>query len=666
MLRIWERGNNMGNLLDVRRGPRSTTGAVLLAMVGVFLLRRLMRQASVRPSAAEPLPGRLMRQASSRTSMTGPTPERKASGEVPRRSAPGNRRRWAPSAIGALAVLGMGIGVMAGGSQASAGGPPVAPRVRGELLVKFKPGTGSAEIAQLNAAHGARAIDAIPQLGVRRLRIPAGSDEGQVAAAYKGNRNVEYAEPDYIASALVTPNDPIYASGQWDLQTVEAPAAWDLTTGSASVLVAVIDTGVSASHPDLAGKVTAGYDFANNDSDPTDDFAPSGHGTKVAGIIGAASNNGVGVAGIAWQSPILPVKVCDSTGQCSDANIASGIIYAVDQGAKVINISLGGPSPSSTLADAVNYAWNKGAVVVAAAGNSGGSPDTNQILYPAAYPNVVAVGAASQDDPLFGSDQRASFSSYGPELDIVAPGTNIYSTNYSGTYTSGSGTSFAAPQVAGAAALLWARGASSNSAVVNALYQGALDINDTSHYGSGPGWDEYYGWGRLDIYRSLLALGSAYTPTPTPTPAPTLTPAPTAPTLTPTPTPTPALTLTPTPAATSTPSPALTPAPTATRTPGPLIKETFTGSVGARGSQTPRDDHVITLAGRGIISAQLTWKGNGNLRLEIYDANNNMAAAATGASPESLGCAVPGPGRYTLRVIAVAGSGKYTLNVLHP
>jgi thermitase len=546
----------------------------------------------------------------------------------------------------------MGIGIAAGGSQASAGGSPTAPRIHGELLVKFKPGTGKAEIAQLNAAHGAAVIDVIPQLGVHRLRIPAGSDEGQVAAAYQHNPQVEYAEPNYVLNVLDTiPNDPFYASDQWDIQKVEAPAAWDLTIGSASVVVAVIDTGVSASHPDLTGKVIAGYDFANNDSDTTDDYAPSGHGTKVAGIIGAASNNGVGIAGIAWQSPILPVKVCDSTGQCSDANVASGIIYAVDQGAKVINISLGDPSPSSTLADAVNYAWNKGAVIVAAAGNTGGNP----LLYPAAYPNVVAVGATSQDDPLFGSDQRASFSSYGPELDIVAPGINIYSTNYSGTYTSGSGTSFAAPQVAGAAALLWAMGASSNSAVVDALYQGALDINDISHYGSGPGRDDYYGWGRLDIYRSLLALGSASTPTPTPVL-----------TLTPAPTPTPVLTLTPTPTPTSTPMPTLSPTPTATRTLGPLTQETFTGSVGTRRSQAPSDDHVITLAGRGNISAQLVWKGNGSLRLEIYDANNNMAAAATGASPESLGYTVPGPGQYTLRVIAAAGSGKYTLNVLHP
>jgi thermitase len=637
----------MGNLLDVRRGPRSTACAVLLAVVGMFLLSRLTRQAS------------------SRTPMTGPMPERKACGEVPHRSAQGNRRKWASSALGALTVLGIGIGVMGGGPQASAGGSPAAPRVPGELLVKFKPGTGNAEIAQLNAAHSARVIDIIPQLGVRRLRIPVGSDEGQAAAAYSRSGKVQYAEPNYIASAVVMPNDPFYASGQWNLQKVEAPAAWNLTTGSASVAVAVIDTGVSASHPDLAGKVIAGYDFANNDSDPTDDYAPSGHGTKVAGIIGAASDNGAGIAAIAWQSPILPVKVCDSTGQCSDANIASGIIYAVDQGAKVINISLAGPGFSSTLADAVNYAWDKGAVVVAAAGNSGSSP----VLYPAAYPNVVAVGATSEDNPLFGSDQRASFSSYGQELDIVAPGINIDSTDYSGTYSSGSGTSFAAPQVAGAAALLWARGASSNSAVVSALYQGAFDINDISHYGSGPGRDDYYGWGRLDIYRSLLALGSA--PMPTPTPALTLTPIPTptstpTSTPTPTPTPTPALTVTPMPTPTSTPTATPTPTPTATGTSGLLAQETFTGSVGTRGSQTRSDDHVITVAGRGIISAELLWKGNGKLRLEIYDANGNMAAAATGASPESLGCAVPGPGRYTVRVIAIAGSGKYALNVLHP
>ena len=534
-------------------------------------------------------------------------------------------------ALAPLFLVGAGSGANAPTSRG--------PHVPSEVLVKFRHGTNQRDIAQLNATNGATVVSTIPQLGVLRLRTSTGASAENIAAAYRGNRHVEFAEPNYIATVADTnPNDPLYASDQWGPQKVQAPAAWDITTGSASVVVAVIDTGVTATHPDLAGKVLPGYDFANNDSDPTDDYPPSGHGTKVAGIIGAATNNGAGIAAIAWQSPILPVKVCDSGGQCSHANIASGITYAVDQGAKVINISLGDSNPSSTLEDAINYAWSKGVVVVAAAGNSGSNPDTNQVLYPAAYPNVVAVGATSKDDPFFGSDQRASFSSYGQELDIVAPGSDIYSTNYSGGYTRGDGTSFAAPHVAGAAALLWAKGVSSNSAVVNALYEGALDINDPSHYGSGPGWDEYYGWGRLDVYRSL-----SNAPSPTPTPTPTATP-----------------TATPTPTSTATATPVPTP------TPAPLVEETFTGSVGARGNQTPSRDHVISVATRGTISAHLTWKGSANLRLEVYDANSNLVAAAGGASPESLDYAAPAAGRCTLRVIAVTGGGKYTLNVLHP
>ena len=380
--------------------------------------------------------------------------------------------------------------------------PPEA--VADEILVKFKPDVAEESKKNIKNMSGLTTKKKIDRIGVEVLKVSA-KDKDKVITDLTKNKAVDFAEPNFIGKVLDTiPNDPSF-SQQWGPQKVKAPAAWDITTGSNSVIVAVIDTGVSA-HPDLTGKILPGYDFANNDNNPTDDFAPTGHGTKVAGIIGADTNNAVGMAGLSWQSPILPVKVCDTSGNCPDDIISSGIIYATDQGAKVINISLGDSAPSSTLENAVNYAWNKGVVVVAAAGNNGSSPTTNQVLYPAAYPNVVAVGATSQDDPLFGNDQRASYSSYGSALDIVAPGDFIYSTNYSGSYTSGSGTSFSSPHVAGAAALLWAKGATTNSAVVDALYKGALDINDTAHYGSGSGWDGYYGWGRLDIYNSLQKL----------------------------------------------------------------------------------------------------------------------------------------------------------------
>ena len=420
-------------------------------------------------------------------------------------------------------------------------GPAGQPTATGQLLVKFREDTAEHTIEGLIAEYGATVEGEIQGIKVRRLALPSSASAEATLNVLQRNPHVQYAEPNYVGAPLdTTPNDSLYGE-QWGLQKVRAPAAWSTATGSASIVVAVIDTGVNASHPDLAGKVMAGYDFANNDSDPTDDYGPSGHGSKVAGIIGAASNNGVGIAAIAWESPILPVKVCDSAGQCNASDAANGIVYAVDKGAKVINLSLAWEAPSATLEDAINYAWGRGVVVVAAAGNNGSNPETNQVVYPAAYANVVAVGATGEDDPFFGSDQRASFSSHGPELDMVAPGTRIYSTDYSGGYTSGNGTSYAAPHVAGAAALLWAYGAPSNSAVVNALYQGALDINDLTHYGSAPGWDEYYGWGRLDIYRSLLVLDDTPSPTPTPTPTLTPTPIPTPTTPTPTPRPTPSL-----------------------------------------------------------------------------------------------------------------------------
>jgi len=424
-------------------------------MVGIFLLSRLMRQAS------------------SRTSMTGPTPVRKPSGEVPRRSAPSNRRRWASPAIGALAVLGIGFGIAAGGSQAPSGGSPAAPRVHGELLVKFKPGTGNAEIAQLNAAHGARVSDVIPQLGVRRLQIPAGSDEEQVAAAYKGNRNVEYAEPDYIANAVGNVNDPYYLNATlWGLLKVQAPQAWDVTTGSPYVSVAILDTGIDLSHPDLWGKIVASVNFSSS----TTGSDMYGHGTHVAGIVAAATNNGVGVAGIGYNSSLINVKVLGDDGSGSYAAVANGIIWAADHGARVINMSLGGTMYSATLESAVNYAWSKGVVVVAAAGNNSSTAQ----FYPAAYSNTIAVAATNADDTL------ASFSSRGDWVDVSAPGVSIFSTVPTGScplcassgYRYASGTSMASPFVAGLAALVITRVSDVNgSETVNDETRACLQVS---------------------------------------------------------------------------------------------------------------------------------------------------------------------------------------------
>ncbi|MEI8312635.1 MAG: S8 family serine peptidase, partial [Verrucomicrobiota bacterium] len=281
---------------------------------------------------------------------------------------------------------------------------------------------------------GAREIGRLHQINVRVLEVSKAS-EARVIAALSKNPNFEFAEPDYIAQVILTPNDPYYAS-QWHLPKVGAPAAWDVTTGKSTVAVAVVDTGVDSTHPDLMGRVLPGYDFVNADSNASDD---NGHGTAVAGTAAAAGNNGVGVAGVAWAVSILPVKVMAADGTGATSTIANGINYSADRGARVINLSMGSTSSSLTLQKAVSYAYTKGAVLIAAAGNNGNSTP----FYPAAYTQVVAVSALNSSDAL------PVWSNYGSYVDISAPGEAITTTWPGGSYMTMSGTSFSSPLVAG-------------------------------------------------------------------------------------------------------------------------------------------------------------------------------------------------------------------------
>jgi subtilisin family serine protease len=252
------------------------------------------------------------------------------------------------------------------------------------------------------------------------------------------------------------------------------------------VTIAVIDSGVQATHPDLAGRVLAGYDFINNDADPSDD---NGHGTAVAGVAAAQGNDGIGIAGAAWNVAILPVKTMNSTGSGSYSAIANGITYSADRGAKIINLSLGGTGTSSTLQSAVSYAWNKGSLLVAAAGNNG----TSTTVYPAAYPNVVAVSATTSSDTL------ASFSSYGSFVDLSAPGQDITTSWINGGYVTISGTSFSSPLTAGVAALALSR----NPALSNAQLSSLLTAN-TDDLGA-VGYDTFFGTGRLNAAKVVAA-----------------------------------------------------------------------------------------------------------------------------------------------------------------
>ncbi len=353
------------------------------------------------------------------------------------------------------------------------------------ILVKFRAGTSGATQAVVHRRHGGVVVGSIRQLGVQIVRVPGRAQDE--ALAYGRESSVAYAEPDSHAKALDVPNDPNF-SLQWGLGKVRAPDAWSVTHGSASIVVAVLDSGISQSHPDLAGKIVANQNFS--DSATVDDVY--GHGTHVAGIAAAVTNNGVGVAGLGYNTRLLDVKVLGDGGSGLYSWIAQGITWAADHGAQVINLSLGGTTASSTLESAVNYAWSKGAVVVAAAGNDASSAPE----YPAYYANAVAVAATTDLDKL------APFSDYGDWVDVGAPGISIYST-IPGGYGYMSGTSMATPYVAGLAALLFSRLTDSNgdgrlNDEVRAQIQATADNIGVSGIGSG----------RIDAYRAVTEVAA--------------------------------------------------------------------------------------------------------------------------------------------------------------
>jgi len=340
--------------------------------------------------------------------------------------------------------------------------PVPAEPVPGQAVITFAPGASPAERSAYLAAVGATVQQEIGPLNAVIVSLPP------AAAPLPPSPAVAAAEPDFLVVALQSAplDDPLYPQ-QWALPVIGAPAAWAaLPAGAPPVTVAVIDSGICADHPDLAGRALPGWDFVENDADPQDPF---GHGCAVAGVI-AAAHDGAGMAGVAPNARILPLRVLDAQGVGTYSNVAAAIAQAADQGAQIINLSLGGSSPSTVLADAVDYALARGATVIAAAGNTGGS-----VLYPAALAPVVAV--ASVDPNL----QRSSFSSYGPEIDLYAPGRDILVTRPGGAYAALSGTSFAAPQVAGVAALELALGRrlALNGGVVAVGGGGAVAVEPT-------------------------------------------------------------------------------------------------------------------------------------------------------------------------------------------
>lgn len=381
-----------------------------------------------------------------------------------------------------------------------------APHVPGQLLVSVPRGGE----ARLQGA-GMRLIRAIPELGLALVSVPERSSLPQAAALLEAQGVIAWAEPNYTFEPDFTPNDPHYAPYQAAyLSRIEAPAAWDVTTGRSSIVVAILDTGVNLLHEDLAhaawvnpGEIPGngvdddangfiddinGWDFAAGDNQITDDH---GHGTHVAGIVAARINNGKGIAGLAGNVKIMPVDVfMGGIGAYED--LIRAILYATDNGARVINMSLGASSYSRGEEMAVNYAVDRGVVVVAASGNTG----LVQTHYPAAHEAVIAVAATTADDAL------ASYSTRGSWVDVAAPGSSIYSLSAGGGYRFSSGTSMATPHVAALAALIVSYNPLLRPPEVRRMIEeGADDL--------GPlGRDIYYGVGRINAARSLALAGA--------------------------------------------------------------------------------------------------------------------------------------------------------------
>jgi hypothetical protein len=388
-------------------------------------------------------------------------------------------------------VTGVLVAALVGVSGSAAVASPTQQTEAVALIVGLRPGVAAdAPADRLAATAGVEVTDDAPVEGTAAVTVdvPAG-DVREAVVALRADPAVAYVELDRTArAAAVTANDP-YRGSQWGLDVAGVATAWQRSTGSPTITVAVVDTGVNLV-ADLSGAVLPGHDFVNGDTNPADD---NGHGTMTAGVLAARGNNGSATAGVCWSCTILPVKVLDADGYGSYSDIAAGIVWAADNGAHVINLSLGGSHDSQLLRDAVTHATGEGALVIAAAGNAG----TTAEHYPAAVPAVLAVGASTA------TDGRYSWSSYGTDwVDIAAPGCNS-AQDRAGTVKNFCGTSSATPFTAGVAALALAAAPGATASDVRAA------LTSTAATLSG-GWVSS---GRVDAGAALQALPASSAPT---------------------------------------------------------------------------------------------------------------------------------------------------------
>lgn len=357
--------------------------------------------------------------------------------------------------------------------------------VKGRILVQPRAGLDAAELDKVLKPHGGRSLRKINGINVHIIELPAAASETAVVNSLKKHRHIKFAELDYILHADKTANDP-YAPSEWHLNKMQVASAWDISLGN-GVTVAILDTGVDATHPDLAGQLVPGWNMFDNNADTTDVY---GHGTMVAGVVGAASNNAIGVSSFAWQAKIMPVRISGLDGMASISTIANGLVWAADHSARVANISYA-VSGYSTVQNSAQYMKNKGGITVVSSGNSG-SLDSS-----VANDTMISVSATDSNDVV------TSWSTYGPFVDVSAPGAGIWTTTRGGGYSAVSGTSFSSPATAGTVTMMMAANPKLGPVDVgNLLKSTAVDIGAS-------GWDQYYGYGRVNTFAAVQAAALA-------------------------------------------------------------------------------------------------------------------------------------------------------------
>lgn len=363
--------------------------------------------------------------------------------------------------------------------------PTSASWVKGRLLVTPRAGLSIEELEKTVKPYGVKPKHHIEELNLHICELPDGADERKIKQILKKDSRLKNVELDMIVTLDQTITDPSF-NRSWALPKIEAPTAWDISTGD-GIIVAVLDTGVDSTHPDLAANMVPGWNMFDNNDDTAD---VHNHGTWVAGTIAAAANNAAGSAGVAWSAEIMPVRIAAPDGTAFISTIVNGIRWAADHGAKVVNASFSGVAGSAAVQSAAQYLRNKGGVLVVSAGNTG-----TEFNYP---PSDAILVAAATDV----NDQRPNWSSYGSYVDIASPGVSIFTTRKGGGYSFVSGTSFSSPIVAATAALMLS---ANNELTPSDLDQ--LMLSTTVDLGE-PGFDNFYGAGRVDAAAAVAAASA--------------------------------------------------------------------------------------------------------------------------------------------------------------